>query len=116
MRTARTVALTHEGGEVLVSGRKVPILEQLQAFRALRCSPSHPEFSEVSYQESDGPEHLIRLRTPDAQAEHDATQAEHEAIRKAKEEADKLPKNHPKKDEAETVPTQPETKSKSKSK
>lgn len=65
MRTAKTLALTHDGKEILLSGKTVPIVEQLTAFRQLRCAQAHAEYAEVSYQESDGGEHLVRFRKPE---------------------------------------------------
>lgn len=62
MRTAKTLALTHDGKEILLSGKAVPIVEQLTAFRQLRCTKTHAEYAEVSYQESDSNEHLVRFQ------------------------------------------------------
>lgn len=75
MRTAKTVAETHDGKEVLVFGRKVPVMEQQQAFRDLQGQESHPEFAIVTYQERDGVERILRFRTADEQKAHEEARA-----------------------------------------
>lgn len=69
-RTAITTAIRHDGKEVLVHGRQVSILEQLQNWRNTRCELSHPDIAEVHYQESDGQLLIHRMRTLEAQADH----------------------------------------------
>ena len=64
MRTATIIAERHDGSEVLVSGPKTPIQDQLQAFRKLLGQPTHPEYATVRYQDSDGPSRTIKFNKP----------------------------------------------------
>lgn len=68
-RTSITTGKTHAGEDVLISGRSVPIVEQLAAFRKLRGQPAHDRFCLVALQESDGAEQIIRFLTPEEHAE-----------------------------------------------
>lgn len=89
MRTATTIAETHKGKEILLSGRNVPIQEQLQAFRQLLGRKSHPEFAAVQIQESDGHSRILKFMTPAAEEKHlDARAKESEAL-KAQAEKDR---------------------------
>jgi len=79
MRTAIISGLTHAGKGVLISGKEVPLLKQMEVFNTFRkgaiTNGSHPEFKEVSYQENDGYEQLLTFRTPEAQKQHEAARA-----------------------------------------
>ncbi len=66
MRTAITISRTHSGKWSLVGTPDDSLLDQKKAFRALRASKSHKDFSEVVYQESDGHREIIRLLTLEA--------------------------------------------------
>ena len=75
--------------------------EMLKAFRGLQGRQSHPEFSEVHYQEDDGPNRKIRFRSPDAQKAHDdmraaeAAEASKAAEKKSEEPAKPAGKDKP---------------------
>jgi len=83
MRTAIISGLTHAGKGVLISGKEVPLLKQLEVFNTFRkgaiTNGAHPEFKEVSYQENDGYEQLLTFRTPEDQKKHEARRAEEKA-------------------------------------
>lgn len=83
MRTATTVATTHDGKDVLVSGPSVPIQKQLADFRALKSLRSHDEFAVVHYQERDGHVLTYRLMSPDKLKAHDEQRAKDSAARVA---------------------------------
>jgi hypothetical protein len=76
-RTAITTALKHDRKTcVLIAGKSVSLLDQRKNFQQMKAPPlMHSDFCEVSYQESDGPEHVIRFRSPKDQAAHDAERA-----------------------------------------
>jgi len=57
MRTARTIAETHDGKEVIVSGRTVPIHEQRKSYFDFKVKGSHPTYAVIYFQESDQPEY-----------------------------------------------------------
>ena len=74
MRTATTIAITHEGKTKLVAspdywGAKdgTPLHEQYQRFRAHRGQPFHPEYAALVYQESDGRIQVLKFRMPENQ-------------------------------------------------
>lgn len=75
MRTATTIAETHGGKEVLVSGRKIGVHTQLQNFRKLIGRKSHPDFAFVALQESDGHLRTLRFLTPQGEKEDTAARA-----------------------------------------
>jgi len=79
MRTATIIAERHDGSEVLVSGPKTPIVEQLAAFRKLMGQPTHPEFASVQYQDSDGPSRTIRFGRPQTAPEKPKVQKQKES-------------------------------------
>jgi len=83
MRTAIISGLTHAGKGVLISGKEVPLLKQLEIFNTFRkgaiTNGAHPEFKEVSYQENDGYEQLLTFRTPEDQKKHESRRAEEKA-------------------------------------
>jgi hypothetical protein len=70
-RTAKLLAITHDGEDVLLAGKTVSLLEQKKKFLEIRSKRSHPDYREVSYQESDGREMVARLLTPDEHEAHD---------------------------------------------
>jgi hypothetical protein len=78
-RQAITLAKTHKGKWHLVAGPDKPIQEQLKAFRALRGTKFHPEFSLVRYQETDGTALDVALRTPEQHKKHVALRADEQA-------------------------------------
>lgn len=55
MRTATTIARTHEGKWMTLSYPSVSIPDQIKQYRTLIQSRSHPEFAFIQYQESDQP-------------------------------------------------------------
>lgn len=66
MRTATTLAITHDGKPVLVAHPDlIGVVEQAQAFRQLLGKPTHPEYAKLSYQESDGQPRIIKFNKPD---------------------------------------------------
>lgn len=75
-RTATILGKTHEGKWELISTPDVSILDQNKVFRSMLGSRSHDKYSLIRYQESDGPERVIHLRTPDAQAAIDLEREE----------------------------------------
>ena len=64
MRTAVTIGIKHDETEVMVSGRTVPIHEQVEAFRNLLGVNENPTFKEINYQESDGIPRVIHFSKP----------------------------------------------------
>ena len=88
MRTAILHGITHKGESKLICGRTVPLPNQLKKWREeFRGKASHPEFKEVTYQESDGIVQTIHLRSPEAQAKHDAMRETEAKAAKEAEEA-----------------------------
>lgn len=86
-RTAVTLAIRHDGKEVLIFGRTVDINVQKAKFNSLRESQpkGHETIKELSYQESDGEPRRIVFDHPKTIAEH----ALREADRLAKIEAER---------------------------
>ena len=80
MRTAIITAVTHEGKGVLVSGKEVGLIKQLEIFKGFRKAAyeagSHEQYAEVSFQENDNGEEIIRFRTPADQKKHVAARAQ----------------------------------------
>lgn len=66
-RTAHTIARGHDGKWQLVATPDDQLIEQKRQFRLLRAAKSSEKYSQVIYQESDGPAEMIRLLTPKAQ-------------------------------------------------
>ena len=81
MRTAITVAKTHQGKWEMLGHPDDSIIEQKKNFRALRASNAHEDFAIVMYQESDGHLEINRLLTPaqkekaDKQRQHDLAES-----------------------------------------
>lgn len=75
-RTATILGKTHKGKWELISTPDVSILDQNKVYRSMLGSRSHDKYSLIRYQESDGPERVIHLRTPDAQAAIDLEREE----------------------------------------
>ena len=82
MRTAVTLARTHDGEWELVAGPDVPVLEQVGDFRKALVLKSHPELAEIRYQESDGITRVHRLRSPKDHKAHEALRASERAAQK----------------------------------
>ena len=99
MRTAIITAVTHDGKGVLVSGKEIGLIKQLEIFKGFRKAAheagSHEQYAEVSFQENDNGEEIIRFRTPADQKKHLAARAqekkEHAESIAAQEQADKEP-------------------------
>ena len=74
MRTSIITAVGHDGKGVLISGKEVGLLKNLETFKDFRriavMDGAHENYSSVSHQENDGPEQLLNFRTPDAQKKH----------------------------------------------
>ncbi len=80
MRTAITLAKSHDGKWQLLATPNDSLIEQKRSFRALRSDKAHADFSTVIYQESDGQAEIIRLLTPEAkQKQEEAARADLEA-------------------------------------
>lgn len=99
-RTAIMVGLMHDRKKsVLLFGRETNLLQQRDEFRKLKAPPLvNKDFCEVTYQESDGHEQIIRFRSPD---EHEAFEADRKKRQKeiddfAKKAADDLKKKRKK--------------------
>lgn len=95
-RTAITLGLKHGRKEsVLLFGRETHLLKQRDEFRKLKAPPLvHEEFCEVTYQESDSHEQIIRFRSPEEHAafESDRKQRQKEIDEYAKKAAADLKK------------------------
>ncbi len=88
-RTARTIAQTRKGKEVVIADRFVPVYEQLEALRKFKVMRSHAEYESVTFQESDGEELLIRFLTPAAEKQLAEARANEHKQHLAAVEADK---------------------------
>lgn len=90
-RTAITVAVTHDGKDVLISGKTIPLLEQIKNFKQFRAKSAvhqpHEQFSEVCFQESDGHLQTVRFNTPNKQKSIDTQRAKDDATHKKNMEA-----------------------------
>jgi hypothetical protein len=64
MRTADTLAKTHDGKWVVVHSPEVPIHEQREQLRKLLGQPTHPDFAVLQYRESDGDSRTLRFGKP----------------------------------------------------
>lgn len=80
MRTAIILALSHPTDKQpavwsMLADPSVNFLEQKKMWRGFLGSKAHPEYSLITYQESDG--HLLKLhlRTPDFHASHESQRA-----------------------------------------
>lgn len=67
-RTAKTLAITHDGKDELLYGKTVSLITQKEKLRAFRGLRVHEKYQEVSYQESDGHEQVYRFITPELHA------------------------------------------------
>lgn len=71
MRTATTVAVTHEGEDKLIFGLTEPLELQRQFFRKIRGERVHTEYAILQYQEKDTAAQTLKFRSPEGQKEHD---------------------------------------------
>ena len=76
MRTAVTLAIKHDGSEVLIHGRTISIEKQKETIRNLLGLQVHKEYKEVTYQESDGAFRHLHFITPTEAEKRSATEAE----------------------------------------
>lgn len=88
MRTSIITAVGHDGKGVLISGKEVGLLKNIELFKEFRkiavLDGSHEDYASVSHQENDGSEQLLNFRTPDAHKKH---LAEREKEKKAHADA-----------------------------
>jgi uncharacterized membrane protein len=74
MRTSIITAVGHDGKGVLISGKEVGLLKNIELFKEFRkiavLDGSHEDYASVSHQENDGSEQLLNFRTPDAHKKH----------------------------------------------
>lgn len=90
-RTAILAAVTHDGKDVLISGKKSPLLETIKKFKEFRAKAAvhqpHEQYAEVYFQESDGHLQMVRFNTPEKQKAMDAQRAKETAANKKAMEA-----------------------------
>lgn len=105
MRTAITTAITHAGQGVLLSGKEVPLLKQRDLYLQFRkqaiLEGAHPQYKEISLQESDGHEELLTFRSPAAQKQHLDLRAKEKKQHEAQVEAERQREGAPR---AQTPP------------
>lgn len=110
-RTAKTLAITHDGKDLLLAGPSTPLLEQRELVKKIRFANGggrvHPEYASVIYQESDGPETTYRFITPET---HEARQKQIDADNDARAKQDEAHKTVTKKTEPNLpqAPVEPE--------
>lgn len=79
MRTATTLAITHDGKEVLLAGRTVGLLDQKELVKKIRHSEGgarfHKEYASLTYQESDGHVQEFRFLSPAQHEEREKQKA-----------------------------------------
>ena len=69
------MAKTHSGKWQTLATPDDSMLDQKKAFRALRASRAHPDFSTVIYQESDGHAEIQRFFTPEVRKKQEEQHA-----------------------------------------
>lgn len=89
MRTAITIAQTHDGKWKLIADPSVPVQEQKANFMGGRALKADETFALIQYQESDGPAVIHRLVTPEALEAREKQRAEDEAKAKKLEAEEK---------------------------
>lgn len=90
-RTAKTLAITHDGKDVLLAGPTVNLLEQRDLVKKIRSENGgarfHADYASLSYQESDGHETVYRFSTPAAHEERQKQVAEDNAAQEEQNKA-----------------------------